>query len=72
MSGKHDSCGSDDASTSDDIAPMRKWDGPKGSSTYAEGPSHVDRADFGDEKKDDAKSEDDTKAEDDANDGKPT
>lgn len=68
MSGKNDSCGSDDASLTDDIAPLRKWDGPKGTGSYTDGPSHVDRADFGDDETDDAKAKakDEPKADDDA------
>ena len=63
MSGKNDTCGSDDA-LSDDIAPMRKWEGPPGTGSYTEGPTHLDRADYGEEKAETVKAEtpDDAKA----------
>ena len=71
MSGKNDTCGSDDANVSDEIAPMRKWEGPKGTGSYTEGPTHVDRVDYGEEKPDGETSEttDETKA-DEADDAK--
>lgn len=51
MSGKNDdACGGEGGSTtSDALAPMRKWEGGMSSTGYASGPSHVDRADFGDD-----------------------
>ena len=58
MSGENDSCGSDDSSLSDDVAPMRKWEGPAGTGSYTEGPTHLDRVDYGEgDAKDDAKDE---------------
>lgn len=47
---KDDGCAGDSGSTtSDALAPMRKWEGGMSSGGYARGPSHVDRADFGED-----------------------
>ncbi len=47
MSGKKDDACGVGSSTGDALAPMRKWEGGMSSGGYASGPSHVDRADFG-------------------------
>lgn len=47
MSGKKDEgCGHGTGAVTDELAPMRRWEGGMSSTGYASGPTHVDRADF--------------------------
>lgn len=45
---KDDTCGAGSGSAiTDELAPLRKWEGGMASSGYTSGPSHLDRTDFG-------------------------
>ena len=46
---KDDTCGAGSGSAiTDELAPLRKWEGGMSSGGYTSGPSHLDRMDFSD------------------------